>query len=220
MSYIINIMVQILDFIYGITGSWGITIVGLTVLIRLILLPLTIKSARSTQAITAMQPELEKIQKKYKDDPERLNLEMMDLYSRYNANPATSCILPIIQLPILLAMFRSLESHPALKDGLFLGLKLGEPAMSQGTVYGVIVIVLTLLSSYLSMRFSPSMSADTQQQTSQKIMMAVMFVVLSYFSIKFSWSVSIYIITANLMGLVERLVVPPVSPAKEGAKAK
>jgi len=66
LSYIINIMVQILDFIYGITGSWGITIVGLTVLIRLILLPLTIKSARSTQAMTAMQPELEKIQKKYK----------------------------------------------------------------------------------------------------------------------------------------------------------
>ena len=114
MEFITNIMIQIIDFFYGLTGSWGVTILALTLLIRLILLPLTIKSSRSSQAMVEMQPELDKIQKKYKDDPERLNLEIMEVYDRYGVNPACSCVLPVIQLPILLAMFRSLESHPTL----------------------------------------------------------------------------------------------------------
>jgi len=220
LEFITNIMIQIIDFFYGLTGSWGVTILALTLLIRLILLPLTIKSSRSSQAMVEMQPELDKIQKKYKDDPERLNLEIMEVYDRYGVNPACSCVLPVIQLPILLAMFRSLESHPTLKEGLFLGLKLGEPAMSQGTVYGVIVIAATLISSYLSMKFAPGMGGDTEQQSSQKIMMIFMFAVLCYFSIKFSWSVSIYIICANFISLLERFIVMPRTPAGEGAKSK
>ena len=92
--------------------------------------------------------------------------------------------------------------------------------MSQGTVYGVIVIAATLISSYLSMKFAPGMGGDTEQQSSQKIMMIFMFAVLCYFSIKFSWSVSIYIICANFISLLERFIVMPRTPAGEGAKSK
>lgn len=213
-------MIQIIDFFYGLTGSWGVTILALTLLIRLILLPLTIKSSRSSQAMVEMQPELDKIQKKYKDDPERLNLEIMDIYRRNKANPASSCILPLIQLPVLWAMIRALEAHPAMKEGVFLGLKLGEPAMQQGRIYGVIVIAITIGTTYLAMRLSPSMGAGTQQGQSQNVMMIGMLAFMGYFTVKFATSVSIYIITANLVGLLERLAIPRGDTTGEGARSK
>ncbi|HHY17796.1 MAG TPA: YidC/Oxa1 family membrane protein insertase, partial [Firmicutes bacterium] len=171
MSYIMDAMLHVIDFLYGLTGSWGLSIIGLTVLVRLLILPITIMQGRSAQRMAIIQPELEKIQKKYKDDPERLNLEIMDIYRRNKANPASSCILPLIQLPVLWAMIRALEAHPAMKEGVFLGLKLGEPAMQQGRIYGVIVIAITIGTTYLAMRLSPSMGAGTQQGQSQNVMM-------------------------------------------------
>ncbi len=220
MSYIVDVMLSIMDFIYGLTGNWGLTVIGLTILVRLIILPFTIIQGRSTQRISAIQPELDKLQKKYKDDPERLNLEIMDLYRRNKVNPASSCLLAFIQLPVLWAMIRALGAHEQMKEAVFLGLTLGEPAMKQGTLYGVIVIAITLGTTYLAMRLSPSMGGGGQQEQSQNVMMIGMLAFMGYFSVKFATSVSIYIITANLVGLLERLAIPRGETTGEGARSK
>ena len=87
MSYIVDTMLKVMDVLHGLTGNWGLSIIGLTLLVRLIILPFTIMQGRSTQRMAMIQPELDKMQKKYKDDPERLNLEIMDIYRRNKVNP-------------------------------------------------------------------------------------------------------------------------------------
>lgn len=219
MSHIVNLMLAVMDFIYGVVGNWGVTIMGLTILVRLVVLPLTILQGRSASRMALIQPELDKLQKKYADDPERLNLEIMDLYRRHKVNPASSCLLPFIQLPILWAMIRALEAHEQMKGASFFGLILGEPAMKQGTGYGVVVVGFTVLTTYLAMRLSPAM-ATGQQQEGQNAMLLGMLAFMAYLSIRFATAVSVYIITANLFGLVERLAIPRGETTGEGARSK
>jgi len=211
MSYIVGVMQGIMKFIGGATGEWGLAIIGLTVLVRLVILPLTVVQGRSAIILQRIQPEMNKIQKKYKDDPERLNLEIMDLYRRNKVSPWASCLPFIIQLPVLIAMIRALDYDP-LKTATFLGIGLGSPG-------GLVMASVAAATTYLSVKFSPSMSSGAQQGQSQNVMMLTMMALMFFFSWKYSAAVSVYIITANLVGLLERYVVhvPPAAP--EGASS-
>lgn len=215
MTYIIGIMHNVMKAIQGFTGAewgWGLAIIGLTLLVRLIILPLTVIQGRTNAAVQAMQPELNRLQKKYKDDPDRLNLEMMDLYKQYKVNPMMGCLLPlIIQWPILMAMIRALDYEP-MKEARFLGLALG----GQG---GLLMGVIAVATTYLSMKFSPAMAGAAQEGKAQNASMIAMMGIMFYFSWKFSIAVSIYIITANLAGLLERYLVPRPATPSEGASS-
>jgi YidC/Oxa1 family membrane protein insertase len=90
--------------------SWGLSIVALTVLIRLVLLPLTIKQFHSMQALQRLQPEMKAIQNKYKDDKQRQQQEMMKFYKENNVNPLASCLPLAAQLPVFIALFYMLRS--------------------------------------------------------------------------------------------------------------
>ncbi len=210
MSYITDIMIRIMDFVFKVTGSWGLAIVGLTIVVRAVILPVTIIQARSNKAMSIITPEQTKLQKKYKNDPERLNLELMELYRKHKVSPFSSCLGLAIQFPVIIAMVRSLDAHPVLKTATFLNLELGKP--------GTWPMVLTaILSTYLAMRFSPSMSSPQQQGGNQNVMMIVMLGMMAFFAFKYSAAVSVYIITANFVGLLERLVVPGARVTPEGA---
>ena len=95
---------------YDIVPNYGISIIFLTLLINLVLFPLTLKQTRSTRAMQEIQPEVKKLQKKYKEEPESLNKEMMALYKEKGVNPA-GCLLPmLVQMPIWFGLFRLLRS--------------------------------------------------------------------------------------------------------------
>jgi len=214
MAYVINGMIAIMDFIHSVTSSWGLSIIGLTLLVRLVLLPFTIMQARSSQKLALIQPEQQKLQKKYKNDPERLNIEIMELYRRHKVNPASSCLLLVIQFPVLWAVIRSLEAHPALKGATFLGISLGQPEK-------VVLPIIAVATTYLAMRLSPTMGGGMQQQgKSQNAMMFGMLGFMWYICFRFAASVSIYIITANMVGLLERFLVPRSQTSGEGARSK
>lgn len=210
MSYIIEFLSKVMDYIGTATGNYGLAVMGLTLLIRLVVLPFTIIQARSTQKMAIIQPETAKLQKKYKDDPERLNMEIMDLYRRHKVNPASSCIVLAIQFPVLMAMIRALDFNQALKGARFLGLTLGQPG-------GLPMAIVAALTTYLSVKFSPSMGAGAQQGQSQNVMTLAMVGLMLFFSWKYAAAVSLYIITANLLGLVERYLVPRPETTPEGA---
>src|SRR5919109_3881838 len=97
------VMVFIHDHVVG--GSWGLSIIGLTVVVRLILLPLTLKQFKSMQALQRLQPEIKALQAKYKDDKQRLNQEMMKFYQENKVNPLGSCLPLLFQLPVFLALY-------------------------------------------------------------------------------------------------------------------
>src|SRR5919109_4035635 len=101
------VMVFIHDHVVG--GSWGLSIIGLTIVVRLILLPLTLKQFKSMQALQRLQPEIKALQAKYKDDKQRLNQEMMKFYQENKVNPLGSCLPLAAQMPVFIALFYMLR---------------------------------------------------------------------------------------------------------------
>lgn len=109
-AFIANIFGYLLNFLYNIFNNYGVAIIVFSVLIKLILLPLTIKQQKTMDKSTKIQGELKSIQFKYKNDPEKLNKEMMDLYKRENMSPFSGCLSSIVQLILILAVFYMVRS--------------------------------------------------------------------------------------------------------------
>lgn len=109
-SFIANIFGYLLNFLYEILNNYGFAIIIFSILVKLILLPLTIKQQKTLEKTTKMQGELQALQFKYKNNPEQLNKEMMDLYKRENMNPFSGCLSSIIQIVLILAVFYLVKS--------------------------------------------------------------------------------------------------------------
>jgi YidC/Oxa1 family membrane protein insertase len=107
---LIDITESIMVFIHDhIVASWGLSIIGLTIVVRLVLLPLTLRQFKSMQALQKLQPEIKKLQAKYKDDKQRLNQEMMKFYQENKVNPFGSCLPLVLQLPVFFSLFYMLR---------------------------------------------------------------------------------------------------------------
>ena len=104
-NFIANIFGYLLNFIYNLFNNYGLAIIIFSILVKLILLPLTIKQQKTMEKTNKMQEELKSLQFKYKNDPEKLNKEMMDMYKRENMSPFSGCLSSIIQLILILAVF-------------------------------------------------------------------------------------------------------------------
>ena len=100
-----DLLRYILDLIYSLVGNYGWSVLIFTLLIRLILMPLDIKSKRSMKRMQAVQPRIDELNKKYKDDKDKLNRKMQELYQKEKISPLSGCLPMLIQLPILFAMF-------------------------------------------------------------------------------------------------------------------
>ena len=111
-DWIVQILLQILRFIQGFASDWGLSLIILTVIVRLILTPLLLKSTKSTARMQVLQPKLMEIQQKYADDPQRQAEEMQKFYSENKFNPLGGCLPLLIQMPILLALFTLLRNLP------------------------------------------------------------------------------------------------------------
>ena len=105
MSYIMLALGWVLKLMYTISGNYGIAIIFFTIIIKMILMPLTVKQQKSMLKTQKLQPLLMEIQKKYANDTEKLNQETMKLYQKYHVNPMSGCLPMLIQLPILMALY-------------------------------------------------------------------------------------------------------------------
>src|ERR687896_1155496 len=95
----------LLSFLYDLVRSYGLAIIFLTVLVRVVLLPLTIRQTRSMQAMQKLQPKVKELQRKYKGNRQKLNEEMMKLYREHQVNPLGGCLPLVLQLPVFFALF-------------------------------------------------------------------------------------------------------------------
>ena len=106
---IIYVIAQILTFIANLVGDWGLAIIILTAIIRILLTPLTVSSTRSMAKMQVLQPKMLEIQERYADDPQRMNLEMQKFYSENKFNPLGGCLPTLIQMPVFFALFSVLR---------------------------------------------------------------------------------------------------------------
>jgi YidC/Oxa1 family membrane protein insertase len=220
--------------------SWGFAIVALTVVVRIVLLPLAVKQINSMRAMQSLQPEIKKIQKKYKTDrgqmrksPERFREqrqkqqeEMMKLYKQHNVNPAAGCLPLVLQMPIFFALFRLLmdtERVPELAAAPFVLIdSLTSTPMGGGveSLGAWVLVVLMGATTYYSQRQMMANNPAMADQPQMKIMLYVMPVMLTVFAVNFPVGVLLYWVTTNLWTIGQqwmmfRNIAPPeVKPAK------
>jgi YidC/Oxa1 family membrane protein insertase len=193
---------EILLFFYNNTGqNYGLAIILLTLVVRLVTWPLTSKQLSSAKAMQDMQPEIKKLQEKYKDDKEKLNQATMELWKTHKVNPAAGCLPLLLQFPVLIAMFRLLQ-QPALLEGIenviFLTMNMTVAAVADGiwqTNPGYyIMVILSGITTYLQQKL---MMTDKSQQT----MMIIMPFMILFFSVRFPAGLVLYWVINNFLSV-------------------
>ena len=175
--------------------SYGMAIILMTVVIKMILYPLTVKQVKSMKAMQELQPKMKRLQEQYKTNPQLLQQEMQKLYREAGVNPLAGCLPMLVQMPILMAIFY------ALKDATYEGGNpsfLWMPSLSEADPY-YILPVLSALSTYLTSRQTTD---ESNQQ--MKMMMYIMPIFIGWMSMNFAAGLVIYWITMNLVQVVQQ----------------
>jgi YidC/Oxa1 family membrane protein insertase len=217
-----NVMKSILDFFHTNVGlSWPWSIVALTVLVRILLVPLAVRQIHSMQSMQRHAPEMKAIQQKYKGDRQKLNEELMKFYKENNINPAASCLPLILQFPIFIALYFTLKHYTHTEiTGTWLGIvHLDKKATDHWS--GYVLLAVYALSQVASTYFM----GTTMDKTQRTIMMFLPLVFLTVVS-RFPTGLTIYWMTTNLwtvgQGLITRRLMPKPGavPAKRAGPAR
>jgi len=232
-------MGAVLAFIYKVIPSYGLAIIGLTVVVRLVLFPLTAKQARSMQKMQLVQPEIKKLQAKYKDNRQQLNEEIMKFYKENQINPMAGCLPLVFQMPVFFALFRvlreplkhipkesklfhafcgSASAHDCKPKGLkFLGLDLSKSAADIHGGFGTalpyfLLIALVVITGYV--QFKQTQSRQTSQQANpQAAMMGKIFPALfAFISYRLPSGVVLYFLVSNAWQIGQQAVIFRTAP--------
>jgi YidC/Oxa1 family membrane protein insertase len=188
-----------LEMFYGLIPNYGLAIILLTILIRMITFPLQFKSFQSMKKMQKIQPELQKIREKHKEDPQRLQKETMELFKRAGANPLGGCLPLLAQMPIFFAFYQVLYNAVELVGSPFIfwltDLSVKDPFY--------VLPILMGGSLFLQMKLNPTPATDPMQK---KIMM-FMPVIFSFIMFNLPSGLNLYILVSTLFGIVQQLIV-------------
>ena len=209
-------LLWILNRIHGLLPNYGIAIILLTALVRLVFWPVTHKSTESMRKMQKIQPLVSEIRKKYESKPQKMNQEIMALYKEHKVNPMSGCLPIIVQIPVFIALFTVLRSAVELRFASFLWIPdLSEP---EGLLAGVLPIPLNILpllmtaTMVVQQRLTPS-SGDTQQQK----MMMIMPVVMLFIFYNMASALVLYWTTSQSLSIAQLLLQRRKRNAEEEA---
>lgn len=191
----------------------GLAIIISCLLIRLVLYPLTRKTAMQSELIKKASPELEKLEKKYKDktsteDQQRKAQEMMLIYQKYQINPISGCFLSFLQIPLVMAYYEAINRTPIIFEGNFLSLNLGTTpwtAITHGKYIYIILIVLIFLTTLVS--FKKTLKDQSAQAQNMKFSLYFMLAIITYASFTMSSALGIYWVTSSIFTVIQNLLV-------------
>ena len=203
-----NVMKSILDFFHNSVGlSWAWSIVAITVLVRIVLVPLTVRQIHSMQSLQVHAPEMKALQQKYKGDRTKLNEELMKFYKENNINPAASCLPLLAQFPVFIALYLTLKHGTKHIHGSWLHIVPNISDKSTAHWSGFVLLAIYAGSQISSTYFM----GTTMDKTQRTIMMFLPLVFLTVVS-RFPTGLILYWMTTNLwtvgQGLVTRRLVP------------
>ena len=209
-------LVWVLNLFNGWIPNFGVAIILLTILVRLLFWPLTRKSTEGMKKMQEIQPLMKEIQAKYKDNPQRLQQETWQLYREKKVNPMSSCLPMLIQIPVFIALFNVLRSAVELRYAPFLWIAdLSEPEglFASWFPFGglnllpILMAVSTALQSY----FTPS-TGDKKQQQMMMVMMPAMMLIMFY---SFPSALSLYWFLSNIFSIVQMWLIRRQTAAKQ-----
>ncbi len=196
-------LVKVLQFFNTFTGNYGLAIILLTLVIKIVFWPLSHKSYKSMEKMKKIQPMMKELKEKYKDDRQKMNQELMQLYKTYKVNPAGGCLPMLLQIPVFIGLFEGLMGSVALRHAPFIThlpftdiVWLADLA-AKDPLY--ITPVLMGLSMFLQQKMSPTASDPTQA----KVMM-FMPIFLTFIFLNFPSGLVVYFITNNLLSMAQQ----------------
>lgn len=203
--------------------SYGIALVILSILIRLILASFTKKTAMQSENMKKMQPEIDRINKKYenKTDQESMtkkSMETMQLYKKYNINPFSSCLFAFIQIPLLFGFLEAINRVPVIFEENLFGLILGTTpfkAITSGHIEYAIIVILIGVTTFISNKLNATAPTPQSNDINPNTMMNFMLVMIVIMSLNLSVAISLYWIASTLFTIVQNLIVKKTSKKKE-----
>lgn len=193
-------------------GNYGVSVMVIGLLIRLIMIPVSAKTAKQQENMKKIQPEMERIEKKYanKTDQESMmkkSQETLALYQKYNINPMSSCLISFIQLPLFFAFLEAINRVPAIFENYFWRFQLGTTPLigiKDGNYYYIILIALILIFTALSFKHSmSSMSSSPEQVKQTKYMLIFMTVFIGIASFQLPSAIALYWVVTNAFNVVQ-----------------
>lgn len=201
-KYFVFPMSTVIIYFAKLFGSYGLSIVVVTLIIRLFLLPLNVKQLKSSKAMQDIQPEIKELQKKYssKDQKtqQKLQEETMALFQKHGVNPLAGCLPIFVQMPILIAMYHAIMRTEAIQGHTFLWFALDSPDY----VLPLIAGAATFLQQKLMMAGSPA--AQNPQMVAMLYMMPIMITVFAFF---FPAALALYWVVGNIFMVVQTIFI-------------
>ncbi len=196
------LLLDLLLFLHRFSGNWGVDIILLTVLVKLGFWPLTRKSFESMKNMQRLQPEMARIRERYKDDSQKMNQEIMELYRRHKVNPLGGCLQMLLQIPVFFGLYQLLANTIELRQAPFAFWIHDLAAPERLELFGFGVPVLTLLlgaTMFLQQRMTPAQGDPTQQR-----IMMFMPLVFTFMFIGFPAGLTLYWLTNNVLTIAQQ----------------
>lgn len=190
-DFIAQLLLQLLGFFYSLVHNWGVAIIILSISVYFLLFPLSIKQMRSMKEMQVLQPKIDALRKEFKDNPQRLNKEIMELYKEHKVNPLSGCLPLLLQMPIFFALYQALIRSVALRGAHFLWIKdLSSPDKLYVFKNAIpflgkdlnILPILMAIGMFVQQKISMGKASGeaAQQQKMMSIIMPIMFGVIFY----------------------------------------
>ncbi len=217
-GFISKLLTTIMRWLHDQTGNWGVAIVLLTITIRTVLWPLQAKAQRSMKRMGKLSPLMKELQTKYKDDPQRMNQEVMKLYREYGVNPVGGCLPMFIQIPIFFGFFSMLKSAAELRGQSFLGwvhdLSLPDTIATMHLPFSLPIIgdhfdvnplpLIMGVTMVAQMKLTPQPATVDKSQRTMMMLMPVMFLCFSY---NYAAALALYWATSNIYMITQTWIM-------------
>lgn len=209
-TFIAKPMFSLLQFIQSYVGNWGWTIVILTILIKLVLYPLSYKGMMSMQKLKELAPKMKEIQAKYKDDKQKQSMAMMELYKKHGANPMGGCLPLLLQIPVFFAIYRVLINAIELKGAEWI---LWIKDLAEMDPWFVLPILMGA-TMFIQQKITP----NTMQDEMQKKIFQLLPVIFTFFFLWFPAGLTLYWFVNNLFTIAQQYTINKMFEKKRVAK--
>lgn len=198
-SFLAYPLLELLRFFYKLIPNYGVAIILLTLVVRLLFYPLSVKSARSMKAMQKLQPQIQALKERYKEDMQRFNQEQMALFKAHNVNPLGGCFPMLIQLPVFFALYAVLGNSIELFHAPFFGWV--QDLSSKDPWY--VFPVLMGGSMFLQQRMTPMAGMEPAQQK----MMMLMPIVFTFIMLNLPSGLTVYIFLSTMLGILQQFLI-------------
>lgn len=195
-------------------GNYGLSVMVVGLLIRIVLLPFSMKTMKQSQNMQKVQPEMARLEKKYENRTDQESMmqksqEMMAIYKKYKVSPFGTCLLSFIQIPLFFGFLEAINRIPAIFEGTLGAYELGTTpliGLKSGNYYYIILILLIMLTTYLSFKFSMNSQVGNNEKAQQmKFMTSFMLVFITIASFSLPTAIALYWIISNGFNVVQNL---------------